>query len=259
MTDDGSLSGAITVVTGAASGIGLATARALAEAGADVWLVDRDARGLAAALASCAGGARHVAWPLDVTSEAGWQALFDAIDARHGRLDILVNNAGAAHPQPIAQTSLAEWRASLAVNCDSVLLGTRAMLPLLARDLPRSRRSASAIVNVSSVRGMIGGANFAAYCAAKGAVRMFTKAAALECAALGQRVRVNSVHPGFIETPLARAALDPGALARRLSGIPLQRGGTAEEVAAAILFLASGASSYMTGAELVVDGGTLAG
>lgn len=259
MTDDGSLAGAIAVVTGAASGIGLATAHALAAVDAEVWLVDRNAEGLAAALGGCGGGARHVARHLDVTSEADWQALFDDIDERHGRLNILVNNAGAAHPQPIAQTSLAEWRASLAVNCDSVFLGTRTMLPLLARNLPWAQRSASAIVNVSSVRGMIGGANFAAYCAAKGAVRIFTKAAALECAALGQRVRVNSVHPGFIETPLARAALDPGALERRVSGIPLQRGGTAGEVAAAILFLASEASSYMTGAELVVDGGTLAG
>ncbi|MCL9998787.1 MAG: SDR family oxidoreductase [Erythrobacter sp.] len=259
MTDDGSLAGAIAVVTGAASGIGLATAHALAEADAAVWLVDRDAEALADALDSCRGGAQHVAWHLDVTSEAGWLDFFAAVDERHGRLDILINNAGAAHPQPIAQTSLAEWRSSLAVNCDSVFLGTRTMLPLLARSLPWSRRSASAIVNVSSVRGMIGGANFAAYCAAKGAVRMFTKAAALECVALGQRVRVNSVHPGFIETPLARAALDPEALARRVSGIPLQRGGNAEEVAAAILFLASEASSYMTGAELVVDGGTLAG
>ncbi len=259
MSADSSLDGAIAVVTGAASGIGLATARALARNNAVVWLVDRDEEGLAAALGSCEGSARHVAWHLDVTSETGWQALSAAIDARHGRLDILVNNAGTAQPRPIAQTSLAEWRACLAVNCDSVFLGTRAMLPLLARHPSRAVRVASAIVNVSSVRAMIGGADFTAYCAAKGAVRMFTKAAALECAALGQRVRVNSVHPGFIETPLARAALEPEALARRVSGIPLQRGGTAEEVAATILFLANEASSYMTGAELVVDGGTLAG
>lgn len=259
MSGDASLGGAVAVVTGAASGIGLATARALAGKGAVVWLVDRDEKGLTAALGSCEGSGKHVAWHLDVTSEAGWQDLAAAIEARHGSLDVLVNNAGAAHPAPIAQTSLAEWRSCLAVNCDSVFLGTRTMLPLLALEASNPRRSASSIINVASVRAMIGGANFAAYCAAKGAVRMFTKAAALECAALGQRVRVNSVHPGFIETPLARAALDAGALARRVAQIPMQRGGTAEEVAATILFLASEASSYMTGSELVVDGGTLAG
>jgi meso-butanediol dehydrogenase / (S,S)-butanediol dehydrogenase / diacetyl reductase len=259
VNEDRSLAGAIALVTGAASGIGLATAQALARSGAIVWLVDRDEERLAAAVASCEGGAQPVAWHLDVTSETGWSALFAAIDERHGRLDILVNNAGLAHFQPLAQTSLADWRTSLAVNGDSVFLGTRTMLPLLARHPARAERSTSAIINVSSVRAMIGGANFASYCAAKGAVRMFTKAVALECAALGERIRVNSVHPGFIDTPLARAALDPEALARRLSAIPLQRGGTAEEVAAVILFLASEASSYMTGAELVVDGGTLAG
>jgi NAD(P)-dependent dehydrogenase (short-subunit alcohol dehydrogenase family) len=259
VNDDASLKGAVAIVTGAASGIGHATARALARSKAEVWLADHDEEGLLAALASCEGNGEHVAWRLDVTSEEGWQELAAAIDKRQGGCDVLVNNAGSVQPKSLTQTSLADWRSCLAVNCDSVFLGTRTMLPLLARGSGHLHRSASAIVNVSSVRAMIGGANFAAYCAAKGAVRMFNKAAALECAALGQRVRVNSVHPGFIETPLARAALSPDALARRVAQIPLQRGGTAEEVAATIQFLASESSSYLTGSELVVDGGTLAG
>ena len=110
------------------------------------------------------------------------------------------------------------------------------------------------------LRGIIGGANFGSYCAAKGGLRLFTKAVALECAALGNGVRANSLHPGFIETPLtANAAIAPEALARRMDAIPLGRPGTADELAEAILFLASDESRYMTGAELVIDGGTLAG
>jgi len=248
--------GAVAVVTGAASGIGLATARALAAEGATVWLTDRDHAPLEEAGAGL--GASHCTVMLDVTEEAGWENLAAEIGARHGKLDILVNNAGAAQPRRIADTTFAEWRASLAVNLDSVFLGTRAMLPLLARGGSGEGRSSSAIVNVSSVRGIIGGANFAAYCAAKGAVRMLTKATAVECATLGQAVRANSVHPGFIESPLTAAAVTGEARTRRMADIPLGRGGTPEEVAEAILFLASEASSYMTGSELVIDGGTVA-
>lgn len=244
--------GRCAVVTGAASGIGLETARRLAAEGASVALVDRDGPAAEAACASLAGDG-HRAVAMDVTDEFGWQALGEMLEATWGRLDVLVNNAGAAPIRPIADTSLAQWRATIAVNLDATFLGTRALLPLLARS------GRGAVVNVSSIRGIIGGVDAAAYCAAKGGVRMFTKAAALECAALGNGVRVNSVHPGLIATPLAAAAFaNPDVAARRMAALPLGRAGEPGEVAAAILFAASDEAAYMTGAEIVVDGGTIA-
>lgn len=240
------------VVTGAASGIGLETARRFAAEGARVRVVDRD--GVAADVA-CAGlpGDGHRATRLDVTDEDGWAALAQTIEAEWGTLDVLVNNAGAAPFCPVTQMTLAAWRAAIAVNLDSAFLGTRALLPLLARS------GRGAIVNVSSIRGIVGGVDIAAYCAAKGGLRLFTKATALECAALGNGVRANSVHPGLIATPLADAALaDPDLAARRMAGLPLGHAGAPGDIAAAILFAAGDDARYMTGAEIVVDGGTIA-
>jgi len=244
--------GRCVVVTGAASGIGLETARRFAQEGARVALIDRD--GDAASLA-CAGlpGEGHRAVAMDVTDEAGWAGLADTIDRDWGLLDVLVNNAGAAPVRAIADTTLDQWRDTIAVNLDSTFLGTRALMSLLARS------GRGAIVNVSSIRGIIGGIDISAYCAAKGGVRMFTKATALECAALGNGVRANSVHPGLIATPLAAAALaDPAVAARRMAALPLGRAGEPGDIAAAILFAASDDAAYMTGAELVIDGGTIA-
>jgi len=247
----GALSGRIAAITGAASGIGRATASLFAREGARVMLIDRDPDGLASALASLTGTG-HRSRLMNVSEEAVWGDLADRM-AGDGGCDILVNNAGRATLKPIAALSLAEWRAEHALNLDAVFLATRALLPLL----PASGRGA--IVNVSSIRGIIGGVNATAYCASKGAVRLFTKAVALECAALGNGVRVNSVHPGLIETPLAATAMgDPAALTARLAALPMSRAGMPDEVAATILFAASDAASYMTGAELVVDGGTIA-
>ena len=243
----------IVLVTGAASGIGLSAVRRFAAEGAHVYLADRDIDRLGDALAALAPPDRHRAVPFDATDEAAWAMLADRIGAEVARLDVLVNNVGNAVMRSIADTSLAQWREAMAINLDSVFLGTRAMLPLLAAS------GHGAIVNISSIRGIIGGVNAGSYCAAKGGVRMFTKATALECAALGNGIRANSLHPGLIETPLAAAFFaDPGKSARRLAEIPLGRAGQADEIADAVLFLASDESRYMTGAELVIDGGCVA-
>lgn len=243
----------VVLVTGAASGIGLAAARRFVAEGACVYLADRDAERLRDALAALDPPDGHPVAAFDATDEAAWAMLARRIADEAGRLDVLVNNVGNAVMRSIADTSLAQWRDTIAINLDSVFLGTRAMLPLLAA------AGRGAIVNISSIRGIIGGVNAGSYCAAKGGVRMFTKATALECAALGNRVRANSLHPGLVETPLAAAFFaDPDKAARRLAEIPLGRIGQAEEIADAIVFLASDQSSYMTGAELVIDGGCVA-
>ena len=242
----------VALVTGAASGIGLATAKRFAAEGATVLLADRDVEKLGAALADL-GGAPHDAIPLDVTDEPGWIALAERIGQRFGKLDILVNNAGFGKFATIAETSLDQWRAILAVNLDSVFLGTKHMLPLLAAS------GHGAIVNMSSIRGIVAGSGTGSYCAAKGGVRMFTKVTALECAEARNGVRANSIHPGHIATPLsAPAYADPDIAKKLLADVPLGRIGEADEIADAILFLASDESRYMTGAELVVDGGTTA-
>lgn len=242
----------IVLVTGAASGIGLAAARRFLAEGGEVYLADRDTDRLAKIAAELAPAGRHHTIAFDATDEAAWATLADRIARDAGRLDVLVNNVGNAAVRSIAETTLAQWRETIALNLDSVFLGTRAMLPLL------SASGHGAIVNMSSVRGIIGGVDIAGYCAAKGGVRMFTKATALECAALGNGVRANSIHPGLIETPLAAAVFtDPQKAAERLANIPLGRMGQADEIADAILFLAGAESRYMTGAELVIDGGTI--
>ena len=242
----------VALITGAASGIGLATARRFAAEGATVLLADRNAEGLQAALRSLDAGS-HEAIQFDVTDEAAWIAVANRIGESHGRLDILVNNAGFGGFKSIADTLLAQWRSILAVNLDSVFLATKYLLPLLAAS------GRGAIVNMSSIRGIVAAPNTGSYCAAKGGVRMFTKATALECAALGNGVRVNSIHPGHIATPLsAPAYANPQVAERLLADVPLGRIGEAVEIADAILFLAGGQSRYTTGAELIVDGGTTA-
>jgi meso-butanediol dehydrogenase/(S,S)-butanediol dehydrogenase/diacetyl reductase len=240
------------LITGAASGIGLATARRFAAEGATLILADRNADALSDARDSLPGDG-HEAVVMDVTDERAWIALADRVERRFGRLDILVNNAGFGKFASIADTSLAQWRSIIAVNLDSVFLGTKYMMPLLAAS------GRGAIVNMSSIRGLVGGANAGSYSAAKGGVRLFTKASALECAEARNGVRVNSIHPGHIATPLTAPAYADADIARTLlADVPLGRIGESEEIADGILFLASDESRYMTGAELVIDGGSTA-
>lgn len=246
------LQGRTALITGAGSGIGLATARRFAEEGATIMLADRNADALASARALLPDDA-HELVTMDVTDEPAWAALTDRVKTQFGKLDILVNNAGFGKFASIADTTLAQWRSIIAVNLDSVFLGTKYMMPLLAAS------GRGAIVNMSSIRGIVAGPGTGSYSAAKGGVRMFTKVTALECGAAGNGVRANSIHPGHIATPLtAPAHADPEVARALLADVPIGRIGQAEEIADGILFLASDESRYMTGAELVIDGGSTA-
>lgn len=241
------------MITGAASGIGRATALLLAQEGATVLMADRNRAGLAGVLDELGDG-DHVAFDLDVTDEARWVEVAAEVEQTFGRLDVLVNNAGFGAFKSIEDTDLAYWRSIIAVNLDSVFLGTKHFLPLLSQS-----SFGASIVNLSSLRGIAAAPFTTAYCAAKGGVRLFTKAAALECAALGNGVRVNSVHPGHVLTPLtAKVHADEAQQAKLMADTPLGRAATAEEIATTILFLAGDGSRYMTGSELVVDGGSTA-
>jgi NAD(P)-dependent dehydrogenase (short-subunit alcohol dehydrogenase family) len=239
------LAGHIVLVTGAAGTLGRATMQAVRAAGGTVLATDlRPSDGIDLA---------H-----DVTSEADWAAVIAECDTRHGRLDGLVNNAGVVHLGSIEDTSLEDWRRVMAVNADGVFLGCKAAWPLLQRS------RAPAIVNLSSVSGLIGGANLAAYNASKGAVRLLTKSVALHGARNDPPIRCNSVHPAFVEgamaDDLAGAARDPArARAKMAASIPLRRLARPDEVAASIVHLLSPAASFITGSEMVIDGGLVAG
>jgi len=254
----GRLDDKISLVTGAASGLGAACARAFVREGATVLLTDvaeEAGQRLADELGPAASFRR-----LDVVQPAEWQATIEALRAAHGRLDVLVHNAGGGVPHDdLEQLSLEEWRHVQALNVDSVLMGTQAALPLL-----RASGKPASIVVVSSVAGLIGTPDLVAYGAAKGAARMLSKSIALHCARKGYPIRCNSIHPGFCDTPMVRALAsgsnDPEKAWQRLSkAAPLGRLGTAEEVAALVVYLASDESGFTSGAELVLDGGLTAG
>ncbi|MCW1384865.1 SDR family oxidoreductase [Novosphingobium sp. KCTC 2891] len=254
------LDGAVVLVTGAARGIGAATCAALAEAGATVVATDmhEDAR--------VPGAAEY--HRLDVTSPAQWAATITAIEVRYGRLDVLVNNAGLQLTTSIADTSDEAWRQLMAVNVDGVFYGTRAATDLLARSGER-RAGGSCIINLSSIGGLQGAAFLAAYCTSKGAVKLFTKSCAAEFGALSLPIRANSVCPGGIQTEMLDEILEHYVTSGAFTSVEdghrtiegghlLKRLGKAEEVAAGIVYLASPASSFMTGTELVIDGGMTA-
>jgi NAD(P)-dependent dehydrogenase (short-subunit alcohol dehydrogenase family) len=260
----GQVEGKVAFITGGASGIGAACARLLASEGARVVITDLDdaaGKTLAADIVAQGGIASFVRQ--DVTDEAAWPEIIAGIERMHGRLDIAVANAGIAVFGSALTMSLAEFRRQNAVNIDGVFLTVKHAVPAMRRC-----GGAGSVILMSSVAGLRGAANLAGYSASKGAVRLFAKSMAMECAAAGDGIRVNSVHPGIIVTPIwSKAAtpagggmagtLDPFAMAKL--GVPLGVPAQAEEIANGVLFLASDASRHMTGAEFVIDGGMTAG
>lgn len=251
----GQLDGKVGIITGAASGIGAACARVLSREGAKLVLTDLDdAAGQRLAEATGSIYRHH-----DVTDEVGWPEVVAAAEHHFGRLDILVANAGIGIMGLAIDMTLADWRRQMAVNVDGVFLSVKHCIPAMRRS-----GDGGSIIMLSSVAGLRGSAGLACYSASKGAVRLFAKSMALECAQARDGIRVNSVHPGIIDTaiwgklpPGANAPLDPNKIAE--ATVPLGKAGQAEDVANGILFLASDASSHITGSELVIDGGMTAG
>ena len=244
--------GKVAVVTGGAGGIGAATARLLAREGAAVVigdLLEEQGRVTETQIAEVGGQALFV--PMDVTSEDDWRRAIQAAVTAYGKLDILINNAGISGRNTVEETSVELWDRVMAVNAKGVFLGTKLAIPEMRK------AGGGSIINVSSIWGLVGSDSSTAYHSAKGAVRIFTKAAAVQYAKEG--IRVNSVHPGFVDSPMTIGyhAL-PGVRETRVAATPLGRMGTPEDIAAGILYLASDESSFVTGSELVIDGGMTA-
>ena len=246
------VTGKVALVSGAARGIGAATAKLLAQEGAAVILGDvLEVEGNQTAAEMVAAGGRATFLPLDVANADSWQQVIAVAVAAYGKLDILVNNAGISGRAAVAETDVETWERVLEINGKGVFLGVRAAIPELRK------AGGGSIINISSIYGIVGSETSAAYHASKGAVRIFTKAAAIQYAADG--IRVNSVHPGFVDSPMTAAShAIPEVHDLRISRTPLGRMGTPEDIAAGILYLASDESSFVTGSELVIDGGVTA-
>jgi NAD(P)-dependent dehydrogenase (short-subunit alcohol dehydrogenase family) len=265
-TKMGRVSGKIAIVTGAAKGLGAATAKALAREGAKVVCTDfDDAGGETVASEIQRAGGEAIFAHHDVVDEAHWERVVKLAEDRFGGLHVLVNNAGIAPVGgPIEDKEFSDWRHTLAVDLDSVFLGCKHGIRTIKKTTAKG--ATGSIINISSIMGIVGSANAADYNAAKGGVRLLTKAAALECAQAGYGIRVNSVHPGYIDTPMVRGVMERGpAGPLQMSGNeiaqmlvmlhPIGRLGVADEIANMVLFLASDEASFATGAEFVVDGG----
>jgi NAD(P)-dependent dehydrogenase (short-subunit alcohol dehydrogenase family) len=250
------LNGKVALITGGASGIGAACAQVFTREGARVVVTDIQSD-LGRAVAEGIGGTfiQH-----DVTDEPQWVSAIEATLATHGRLDIVVNNAGMFAAQTIEDCDLALWNKVLQVNVTSAMLGCKHGIAAMKGN---PGGPAGSIVNVSSITGFIGLASAAAYTASKGAVRLLTKSVAVHCARTYRTIRCNSLHPGAIDTPMNQAAFDasgdPDGMRAFFATVqPIGRMATATEMAECALFLASDRSSFVTGTELVADGGWLA-
>ena len=259
------LVGKVAIVTGGASGIGAETARMFALHGAQVLVTDTNAalgESVAREISKSGGVASFAAH--DVKSETQWEAIVAQAEKSYGRLDILCNIAGISGRDPklniqtsltagprLAEQTLEQWNQVMEINATGVFLGTKAAIPAM------QRAGGGSIINISSICGIVGSHANAAYHASKGAVRIFSKAAAIQYAP--DKIRVNSVHPGFVDTPMTKPGhSNPEVVKKRLEATPLGRFGTPADIAAGCLYLASDEAAWVTGSELVIDGGMTA-
>ena len=249
----GRLDGKVALISGGARGQGAAEVNLFAQEGAQVAfgdILDEEGRKVEEQIRELGGEATYL--HLDVTQEGDWRRVVELVESKYGKLDILVNNAGISlGTRSIEEITVEDWEHTMAVNVEGVFLGTKLAIPAMRR------AGGGSIVNISSTAGLVGIGRSAAYTASKGAVRLFTKATAIQHAK--DQIRCNSVHPGPINTPFLQELLDnPDRLQERLSRVPMGRLGTPEDIAYGVLYLASDESSFVTGSELVIDGGTTA-
>jgi len=250
------LTGKVALVTGAASpgGLGFASAQLMARQGAGLFLTDIDGASAEARAGELrAKGFAAEAKEHDVTDERAWAEVMNAVVAAFGKIDILVNNAGIAVLRPMSEMTKGDWDRQLAVNLDSVYLGTKAAL-----DQMRKQGGGGSIVNMSSVAGLVGVPGTAAYAASKAGVRVFSKAVAIEAAR--ENIRVNTIHPGMIWTDMQKVAVadNKQVFDQIVQAVPMGRLGEPDDIGAMVAFLASDDAKYITGAEFVVDGGMVA-
>jgi NAD(P)-dependent dehydrogenase (short-subunit alcohol dehydrogenase family) len=252
---NGRVEGKVALVTGGSRGIGKTQCELFALEGARVVITDID-DGAGDTLTSRLQDRGFDAFYLhhDVGEEAQWQSVLAEVKKRFGRLDILINNAGIALAKNIEQTSAEDWHKTMRVNADGVFFGTKQAVELM------KETGGGSIVNISSIMGIVGSPIEFAYNASKGAVRLLTKSAAVHCAQAGYNIRINSVHPGFVNTDMVRNGLagfpNPDEIAQQIIAMhPMGRLAEPEEIARGVLFLASDEASFITGSELVIDGG----
>ena len=241
----------VALVTGGAMGLGRAMALLMAREGASVVVTDMRDADCANVVTEIekAGGAAHF-FHHDVSKEDEWVNAVDGAVKVFGRLDVVVNNAGIAIPGTAEELSLADWRKLMSINLDGVFLGVKHGIRAM-----KAAKKGGSIINLSSIEGLIGDPELAAYCSSKGGVRLLTKSAALYCAKTGTGIRVNSVHPGYISTPMVQQAEDEAHIKALIALHPVGHLGEPDDIAWGVVYLASDESIFMTGAELVIDGG----